>query len=107
MFGELDAKEAYLQVPVTLETSMLMTVNTSKGLFRPTTLQYGIKVAPGIFQRIMDGLLGSIKGVKVYQDNIYIFASSFAVYYELLSKVLVILSDAGIRLNTTKCTWVA
>ena len=107
VFAELDAKEAYLQVPVTEETSMLMTVNTSKGLFRPTTLQYGIKVAPGTFQRIMDGLLGGIKGVKVYQDNIYIFSPSLNEHYKLLSRVLTILSDAGIRLNTSKCTWVA
>ncbi|KAK3926323.1 hypothetical protein KUF71_014570 [Frankliniella fusca] len=66
VFAELDAKEAYLQIPLTLETSMLMVVNTKKGLFRPTTLQFGVKVAPGIFQRIMDGLLGSSKQGVLY-----------------------------------------
>ncbi|KAE8745059.1 hypothetical protein FOCC_FOCC008310 [Frankliniella occidentalis] len=102
VFAELDAKEAYLQIPLSQETSMLMVVKTKQGLFRPTTLQFGVKVAPGIFQRTMDGLLGKLKGVMVYQDNIYIFSSSFQ-QHENLEK----LSKAGIRLNSPKCTWAA
>ncbi|KAE8736627.1 hypothetical protein FOCC_FOCC017918 [Frankliniella occidentalis] len=80
IFGELDCKEAYLQIPVDEESSMLMVVNSKRGLFRPTTLQFGVKTAPAIFQRIMDGLLGKLEGVVAYQDNVYIFASSFPQY---------------------------
>ncbi|KAE8748860.1 hypothetical protein FOCC_FOCC004454 [Frankliniella occidentalis] len=107
VFAELDAKEAYLQIPLTLETSKLMVVNTKKGLFRPTTLQFGVKVAPGIFQRIMDGLLGSSKQVMVYQDNIYIFSVSFQDHVSKLQEVLGKLSKAGICLNSAKCIWAA
>ncbi|KAE8736598.1 hypothetical protein FOCC_FOCC017947, partial [Frankliniella occidentalis] len=60
IFGELDCKEAYLQIPVDEESSMLMVINTKRGLFRPTTLQFGVKTAPAIFQRLMDGLLAPI-----------------------------------------------
>ncbi|XP_026288932.1 uncharacterized protein LOC113213921 [Frankliniella occidentalis] len=106
IFGELDCKEAYLQIPVDEESSMLMVVNSKRGLFRPTTLQFGVKTAPAIFQRIMDGLLGKLEGVVAYQDNVYIFASSFPQYVSRLENALLVLSQAGLRLNTEKCTFI-
>ncbi|XP_026281310.1 uncharacterized protein K02A2.6-like [Frankliniella occidentalis] len=106
IFGELDCKEAYLQIPVDEESSMLMVINTKRGLFRPTTLQFGVKTAPAIFQRLMDGLLGKLEGTVAYQDNVYIFAADLEEYSKRLGRALLLLSQAGIRLNTEKCTWI-
>ncbi|KAE8740551.1 hypothetical protein FOCC_FOCC013932 [Frankliniella occidentalis] len=88
VFAELDAKEAYLQVPISLETSMVMVLNAKKGLFRPATLQFGVKTAPGTFQRIMDGLLGKMKSVVVYQDSIDITSTCFQDHVRNLQNVL-------------------
>ncbi|KAE8737623.1 hypothetical protein FOCC_FOCC016912 [Frankliniella occidentalis] len=104
VFAELDAKEAYLQVPISLETSRLMVLNAKKGLFTPATLQFGVKTAPGIFQRIMDGLLGKIKSVV---DSIYIIATCFQDHVRNLQNVLGKLSSVAVcsALNPPKCTF--
>ena len=104
-FAEIDLKEAYAQIPVDEETSFLLAVNTPAGLHRVTRLPYGIKVAPAIFQRIMDGLLGGIKNVVVYQDNIFVRADSALELKSLLQRVLSILSESGFTVNAQKCTW--
>ena len=106
-FAEIDLAEAYLQIPVDEETSKILTVNTVKGLHRVTRLPFGIEVASAIFQRIMDGLLGGVPGVVVYQDNIYIKSSSLPEHHQRLRDVLQILSDAGFKVNAQKCTWIS
>ena len=107
LFAEIDLKDAYTQIPVDQETSELLTVNTSQGLHNVTRLPFGIKVAPAIFQRIMDGLLGAVPNVVVYQDNIYVKSLTLDEHHSTLRRVLSILSDAGFTVNADKCTWVA
>ena len=45
---------AYQQVLLDEQSRELATLNTHKGLFRPTRLAFGIYSAPGIFQRQME-----------------------------------------------------
>ena len=104
MFAEIDLKDAYTLSPVDAETSQLLTVNTSKGFHRVTRLPFGVKVAPAYFQRIMDGLLGGVPNVIVYQYNIYIKSLSLDEHRSSLARFLSILSDAGFTVNASKCT---
>ena len=60
-FPKLDLSQAYQQMLLNDESGELLTINTHKGLFKPTRLPYGEKSAPGIFQRERDG-----KKVKPY-----------------------------------------
>ena len=106
-YAEIDLAEAYTQIPVDDETAQLLTVNTIKGLFKVTRLPFGVKIASAIFQRVMDGLLGSVAGVICYQDNIYLRSSSLPEHIKLLRQVLSIISEAGFTVNADKCTWVA
>ena len=106
-FAEIDLAEAYVQIPVDDATAHLLVVNTIKGLHKVTRLPFGIKVAPAIFQRIMDGLFGSIPNVTVYQDNIYLKSGSLEEHRLLLGRVLDILSNAGFTVNSSKSTWIA
>ena len=48
---ELDLSQAYQQMLLDDESRELLTLDTHKGLFRPTRLPCGEKSAPGIFQR--------------------------------------------------------
>ncbi|KAE8737165.1 hypothetical protein FOCC_FOCC017374, partial [Frankliniella occidentalis] len=104
-FGELDLAEAYTQVPLDMETSLALTVNSCKGLFRPTTLPFGVKIATAIFQRIMDGLFGGKDGIIPYLDNIYVVGADWKQYVGRLHQALTILSEAGFLVNAEKCTW--
>ena len=58
VFSKIDLSEAYLQIPVEENSSKLFCINTHRGLYKFDRLVFGIKVAPAIFQQVMDTMLG-------------------------------------------------
>jgi len=69
VFAEVDLEDAYTQLPVDNVTSRVLAVNTHRGLFRVTTLSFGIKLASSIFQRVVDGVIRGLEGVLAYQEQ--------------------------------------
>jgi len=63
VFAELDLVDVYTQCAVDEQTSRLLTVNTPRGLFRVTTLPFGIKCVSAAFQRVVDAVVGGLEGV--------------------------------------------
>ena len=59
-FSRVGLSEAYLQISLTEESRTCVTINTNQGLYRYTSLPFGVSPEPAIFQRIMDTTL---KGV--------------------------------------------
>ena len=76
LFSKLDLSQAYQQIELEEESKAYVVINTQRGLFQYQRLPYGIASAPGIFQRIMEGLLRDVPGVVVYQDDILITGRS-------------------------------
>ena len=72
LFSKLDLSEAYLQIPVEEKCAELLTINTRRGLYKMNRLQYGIKVAPTIFQKIMYTMLADLDFATTYLDDILI-----------------------------------
>ena len=72
IFSKLDLSEAYLQKPVGEKCEELLTINTHRGLYKINRLQYGIKVAPTIFQKVMDTMLAELDFATAYLDDILI-----------------------------------
>lgn len=66
VFSKIDLLQAYLQLKVRPEDHKLHTVNTHKGLYRPTRLMYGIASAPAIWQYTTENILKDIPGVVVF-----------------------------------------
>ena len=64
--------KAYLQIPVEEKCAGLLTINTHKCLNKINRLQYGIEVAPTIFQKIMDTMLADLDFATAYLDDILI-----------------------------------
>ena len=54
------------------ECLKLLTINTHKGLFKFNLLPFEIKVAPSIFQQIMDTILAGLDCAQAYLDDILI-----------------------------------
>ncbi|XP_060100365.1 uncharacterized protein K02A2.6-like, partial [Heteronotia binoei] len=55
-------------------TAEAQTIVTHRGAFRVRRLQFGVSVAPGIFQSIMDALLKGIPGVQPFFDDVLVAA---------------------------------
>ena len=71
-FTKLDLSQAYQQLLLSPKSRELLTVNTHKGLFQPTHLQFGVHSASGIFQRELENRLVSIPFVKVRSDDVLV-----------------------------------
>nr|XP_037284893.1 uncharacterized protein K02A2.6-like [Rhipicephalus microplus] len=96
LFSTLDLYQAYQQLIVDDETAVLLTVNTTKELFRVNGLPIRVSTEPAIFQRMMEVTLAGIPGVSVYLDD----ASNHGYWLE---QVLARLSERDRRLRKNKC----
>ena len=102
-FTKLDLSQAYQQLPLDEESKQFVVINTHKGLFQFNRLPFGVSSAPGIFQRVIEGLLQGIRGVVVYLDDILITESTNKEHLEALEQVLSRLERAGLRVKWKKC----
>lgn len=102
-FAKLDMAQAYLQLPVTQESAEAQTIITHRGAYKVKRLQFGVSVAPGIFQQVMEDLLGNIEGVTPYFDDILIYASSLPALYKKVRNVLQLFRKVGLRAKRDKC----
>jgi transposase InsO family protein len=105
LFCKIDLSQAFQQLILDEVSQELVTVNTSKGLFRVTRLVYGISSSPAIFQREMDNLLSGIPGVVYFIDDVLISASTTEQLKERLHETLARLARAGLRAQREKCVF--
>ncbi|KFD59784.1 LOW QUALITY PROTEIN: hypothetical protein M514_07964 [Trichuris suis] len=71
-YSKIDMAQAYLELPVDDASAEAQTVITHMGAFKVNRLQFGVCIAPGVFQQVMDDLLRDIPGTTPYFDDILI-----------------------------------
>ncbi|XP_026533522.1 uncharacterized protein K02A2.6-like, partial [Notechis scutatus] len=103
VFAKLDLAQAYQQLPVDEETAEAQTIVTHRGAFRCNRLQFGVSVAPGIFQSLMERLLRGIKGVVPYFDDVLVSAANQEELEGRLREVLEKFKGAGLKVKKEKC----
>lgn len=102
-YSKLDLSQAFQQIEVDDDSKDLLTISTHLGLFRYNRLTFGVACAPAKFQKIMDSLFVSIKGVAVFQDDILITGKNKSEHFKNLQTVLSILQRVGLKVNYKKC----
>ncbi|XP_054259702.1 uncharacterized protein K02A2.6-like [Macrosteles quadrilineatus] len=103
IFCTLDLKKAYLHLQMDEASADIQTLSTHKGQFRVNRLMFGVKVAPGIWQRIMDKVLLGIEGTQCFFDDIIIQGKSEEELLTRLEMVLQRIKMNGLRVNRDKC----
>ena len=104
-FSTVDLAEAYLQIEVEESCKKLLTINTPKGLFTYNRLPFGVKVAPAIFQQIMDSLLAGLDGCAAYLDDIVVTGRNLEEHNRNLWKLFERIKDFGLRVKLEKCAF--
>ncbi|VDN32648.1 unnamed protein product [Dibothriocephalus latus] len=80
----------------------MLTINTSKGLFKYTRLNYGVKTAPSLFQQLMDTMLANVPGTVAYLDDILVVGRTEDELLQRLDQVMENLIDYGFKINMEK-----
>ena len=95
-----------IQIPLAEASQNYVTINTHRGLFKYTQLQFGVSEAPAIFQHTMDTIVQGIPGVAVYIETL-VTSRSGDCHLSTLDAVLGQLEATGLRLKRSKCVFLA
>lgn len=102
-FCTLDLSKAYLHYAMDDESAMLQCLSTHRGLFKVNKLMFGVKVAPGMWQKFMDKMLQGVKGVQCFFDDIIIQGANHEELLQRLEIVLELIKTQNLTLNKNKC----
>ena len=87
------------------ESREFVTINKHMGLYRYTSLPFGVASAPAIFQHTMDTILQGLSHVQCYIDDILVTGADDEEHLCRLEDVLDRLRKHGIRVKNSKCSF--
>ena len=102
-FAKIDLSNAYWQIQLDEKSQNVCTVKTTRGLFRVTRLQQGLKNAAAIFQQAIEEMLRGLDGCVAYQDNILLFGVTEAEIRRKYNAVKERLAAKNFTVNGDKC----
>jgi hypothetical protein len=105
VFSSLDAARGYHQIPIDKDHRWKTAFITHRGLFEYNTMPFGLKTAPGIFQRFMDGILGRLRWTAAlcYIDDVIIFSNTVEEHAQHIEYILKAAIAAGLKFSPSKC----
>ena len=87
VFSKIDLSEAYHQIPLEENCTKVLCINTHRRLYKFDRLILEIKVAPAIFQQVMDTMLGGFDFTFAYLYDIVISSKTKELLREYLNNV--------------------
>ena len=105
VFSKMDLLKGFNQIPVDKDSRQYMAVSTPDGLYQPTVMPFGVRNAPGAFQREMRRVLRDRlhRGVLVFIDDIILHSKSDEEHIELLQWAFQRLRDEYYYAHPEKC----
>lgn len=104
-FTTLDLTSGYYQVPVEEGSKYKTSFVTPDGQYEFNRMPFGITTAPSVFQRMMNKILGPLRGTEamVYLDDILIPSKDYDQGVSRLENVLKVISSNFLTLRPEKC----
>ena len=105
VFSTLDANSGYWQIEVDPNDRDKTAFTSHFGLYRFKRMPFGLKNAPGTFQRAADVILAKVRWqtALVYLDDVIVYSKNVSEHYDHLRVVLDLLMSAGVSLRIEKC----
>ena len=103
-FTTLDLASGYWQVEMKEDDKEKTAFITKQGLYEFNVMPFGLKNAPGTFQRLMNQVLRKYlnKFVAVYIDDIIIYSKTFEEHLDHVEQVFQALLVANLRIKLKK-----
>lgn len=102
----LDINMGYYTIRLTPAASRLCTIVLPWGKYEYLRLPMGVAGSPDIFQEKMSGLMEGLEFIRTYLDDLLIITNgSYEDHLSKVDQVFQRLSEAGLRVNITKCSF--
>ena len=105
VFSKLDLKQGFFQCELEPGSRDITTFVSHVGLFRMKRLGMGVSAAPEVFQYTIQKIFNGLNGVLNMADDIVVFGKSSEEHKERLLQVMSRLSECGLTLNSSKCSF--
>ena len=86
-FTKLDLTKGYWQIPLKENCKQFTAFQTSLGLMEFNYLPFGLSTAAPTFQRAMNKVLGYLKFVTIYFDDVLIFSETWSEHLSIYKKL--------------------
>ena len=105
LFTKLDIRAAYNSLKLRECDQKIVTLNTHKGLFSPTSLPFGISSAGPIFERKIDDTLRKTENTAWRVDDILITGPDDESHMKNVRTVITALENEGYKCRLDKCVF--
>ena len=104
-FSKLDLTKGYWAIPIVKDDRKKTAFTTTNGQFQWVNMPFGLKTAPGVFNRMMRKLLGPIKrpGLYHFMDDVLVATETWEEHLEILRAVFQRLKEANLAAKPSKC----
>jgi hypothetical protein len=105
-FSSFDVNSAFWSIPLRREDQHKTGFVTQEGHYQWTSLPFGLKSSPAIFQRVMSSIIRKHKLSAFtcsYIDDIIIFSKTFDEHVEHIKLLMQAVKEEGFRLKFLKC----
>lgn len=104
-FSTLDLASGFWQVEMDPKDKEKTAFITDFGLYEFNVMPFGLRNAPGTFQRLMNYVLQEFLGkfVAVYLDDIIIYSKTFEQHLDNITQVFQALRNANLKIKLKKC----
>ena len=102
-FTKLDLTKGYWQIPLKENCKQYTAFQTSLGLMEFNYLPFGLSTAAPTFQRAMNRVLGHLKFVASYFDDVLIFSETWTDHLKHIRETLETLRKANLTAKPSKC----
>ncbi|XP_029717333.2 uncharacterized protein K02A2.6-like [Aedes albopictus] len=101
-FSKIDLVKAFHQIELAPSSREITTFVTPNAYYRYKRLMFGMNCAAEIFQREIERILKGLKGIKVFVDDILVFAKTQEEHDRRVQAVLRRLKEYEITVNMDK-----
>ncbi|XP_053692225.1 uncharacterized protein K02A2.6-like [Sabethes cyaneus] len=102
-FSKIDLVKAFHQIELDPDSREITTFVTPNAYYRYKRLMFGMNCAAEIFQREIERVLKGLKNVRVFIDDILVFATTRQEHDISVKLVLQRLAEYGLTVNIKKC----
>ena len=101
----LDLLQGYYQIELTKESRHITAFQTTEGLYEYTRLPFGLAVAPAVFQRFVDELLGDMRPYKVeaYLDDFLLKGETWEIFLKNARELFQRCQESKVQFKPQKC----